>query len=407
MYIGITIGLQAENESIWINGIKMNAIFLMNALQIAGHKVVLLDTQSVVEEKDLDEKTVWDTKKFPVKKYIREVNKVDVLIMLGTSLQDSTLKHYKKSGPNKRIIKYACGNNYVIDMERCIFPKEGTEDSKTYYQKHIDEVWYVPQQGIHNHHYYMSLHNLEEDKVKPVPFIWDPLFLDEECENYMNRLKDSEKKGGSPIYQTGKLAENTKLSVYEPNMNVVKFSMIPTLIANEYHKLGGKFAELNIVSSASLAKNNYWKSIVSKLEMWKAERPHIKLMGRYNVIDILAHKTDIVISHQWDNPLNYAYLDAMYLQFPVIHNAPMIQDAGYYYEGFNIQEGAKLLKEVIETHDENHETYVERCEEVLTRYTVYNEGLIETYNKLLDNLVDGKNTHNLSYKYDWKTNLYK
>jgi hypothetical protein len=36
MYIGITIGLQAENESIWINGIKMNAIFLMNALQVAG-----------------------------------------------------------------------------------------------------------------------------------------------------------------------------------------------------------------------------------------------------------------------------------------------------------------------------------------------------------------------------------
>jgi Holliday junction resolvasome RuvABC ATP-dependent DNA helicase subunit len=85
----------------------------------------------------------------------------------------------------------------------------------------------------------------------------------------------------------------------------------------------------------------------------------------------------------------------------------MIQDAGYYYEGFNIQEGAKLLKEVIETHDENHEVYVERCEEVLTRYTVYNEGLIETYNKLLDNLVDGKNTHGLSYEYDWKTNLYK
>jgi spore maturation protein CgeB len=46
MYIGITIGLQTENESIWINGIKMNAIFLMNALQVAGHKVVLLDTQT-------------------------------------------------------------------------------------------------------------------------------------------------------------------------------------------------------------------------------------------------------------------------------------------------------------------------------------------------------------------------
>ena len=64
MYIGITIGLQQEDESIWINGIKMNAIFLMNALLETGNKVVLLETGSIVAEKDLDEKVVWDTKDF-------------------------------------------------------------------------------------------------------------------------------------------------------------------------------------------------------------------------------------------------------------------------------------------------------------------------------------------------------
>ena len=32
MRIGITIGIQKKNESIWINGIKMNAIFLAKAL---------------------------------------------------------------------------------------------------------------------------------------------------------------------------------------------------------------------------------------------------------------------------------------------------------------------------------------------------------------------------------------
>ena len=73
----------------------------------------------------------------------------------------------KNIKPSNKVIKYACGNNYVIDMERCLFPKEDT--SITYYQKELDEVWYVPQQGNHNHHYYMSLHNLPADKVKPVP----------------------------------------------------------------------------------------------------------------------------------------------------------------------------------------------------------------------------------------------
>jgi hypothetical protein len=85
----------------------------------------------------------------------------------------------------------------------------------------------------------------------------------------------------------------------------------------------------------------------------------------------------------------------------------MIQDAGYYYPDFDVKEGVKQLEYVFEHHNNNIDEYNERNEEVLTRYTVYNEDMLETYQKLLDNLVDRKNTHNLSYKYDWKTNTYE
>ena len=33
MNIGITIHLQEENESLWINGIKLNAAYLLKALK--------------------------------------------------------------------------------------------------------------------------------------------------------------------------------------------------------------------------------------------------------------------------------------------------------------------------------------------------------------------------------------
>ena len=128
---------------------------------------------------------------------------------------------------------------------------------------------------------------------------------------------------------------------------------------------------------------------------------------RYPIHYILSQMTDIVISHQWENPLNYAYLDVMYLQFPLIHNADMIKDAGYFYPDFEAEKGAELLKHVIENHDNNIDAYNERNEEVMTRYTVYNEGLVDTYTKLLDNLHAGENIHQLSLEYDWKTNLYK
>ena len=60
----------------------------------------------------------------------------------------------------------------------------------------------------------------------------------------------------------------------------------------------------------------------------------------------------------------------------------------------------------MKNHDVNMEAYNEQSEEVLTRYTIFNEYLVLTYSKLIDNLWEGKNMHNLSYKYNWKTNLY-
>jgi hypothetical protein len=106
------------------------------------------------------------------------------------------------------------------------------------------------------------------------------------------------------------------------------------------------------------------------------------------------------------NPLNYSYLDALYLQFPLVHNAPMIKDAGYYYAGNNIGSGAGQLKLAIEYHDHTIEEYNERSEKVLTRYTVYNEDLLETYKKLIETTM-GIKDHNLGSLYDWQTNLYK
>ena len=41
MVIGITIGITKEYESLWINGIKLNALFLANALKISGYPTIV------------------------------------------------------------------------------------------------------------------------------------------------------------------------------------------------------------------------------------------------------------------------------------------------------------------------------------------------------------------------------
>lgn len=423
MKIGITLGLQRERESMWINGIKLNAIFLQNALIKAGHDAILLDCFSQVKSnlKDgslNDDMIVWDTKKFPIYKFDRKVNSCDVLILLGVAINADKIENFKASGNNKKVIKYACGNNYVIDMETMLFKNnDEIKSDPTWLKNQVDELWYVPQQGYHNHHYYAVTHGLPLEKVMPVPFIWDPMFIDEVDEFYGRNKNDlGEPEEGVnfvPVYQPGKPINEKRLCVFEPNLNVVKFSMIPTLIAEDYISNGNEpFYRLYVGSGDRLYKNKFWKAFVQRLDMVKTKKNKddgslLLVEHRYPIHFTLAKFADVVISHQWDNPLNYAYLDVMYLQYPLIHNADMIKDAGYYYPDFKIKEGSKQLKNVLELHDSNIDSYNEKNEKVLTRYTVYNEEMLNTYNKLLDNLIQGSNKHKLSLEYNWETNLYK
>ena len=68
MLIGITIGITKENESIWTNGIKLNAIFLSKALRETGHTVTILDTGKALS-KITQDNVDFDIKEFPTKKY--------------------------------------------------------------------------------------------------------------------------------------------------------------------------------------------------------------------------------------------------------------------------------------------------------------------------------------------------
>ena len=397
MNIGITLGIQKEYESMWVNGIKLNAILLANALnQISGVSAYILDTSNKIE--DLT-KVMWDYTKFPVKRYQDAYKDTDLLITLGTSLPVVMLDEFRKTGNNKKVVKYQCGNSYVIDMERAIFPKEGQENVKAPWDGGADQVWYVPQQGYQNHDYYKVVYKTEE--VYPVPFVWDPMFLDRTVEAYKRTNK------AIPKYIPGKDNKDKKLNVFEPNMNVVKYSMIPILMAEEAYRQGIEYDQLFVSSGNRILKNGYFKSAISTLSGVHAKpKPKFQFTSRYPITHYLANSADIVLSHQWENPLNYAYLDVMYFNYPLVHNADMIKDAGYYYPDFEILKGVEQLKFAIEEHDDNLEAYREKNQKVLDRYTIKNKEMVETYKKLLDNLF-GYENHEMSYEYDWKTNVYK
>jgi hypothetical protein len=56
---------------------------------------------------------------------------------------------------------------------------------------------------------------------------------------------------------------------------------------------------------------------------------------------MLGREVDAVITHQWENDLNYLYWDVLSLGYPLVHNSSRIKDAGYYYPDFDPARVAK------------------------------------------------------------------
>ena len=393
--IGITIGLKDNKESIWTNGIKQNVLILTRLLKNSGenYEIKLLNTIEV----DWSEKPGY-LKDVEICTFKDSYMEMDLLIVMGAQVSNAEIKKFKESDPNKRVVSYKCGNNYVITMENILFKEE--EEGKVHqFEDSFDEVWYIPQQDEVNRGYY---HTLYRTNSLIVPFLWHNQYLLEALTDIEIGFKNGQFKKDYR-YRIGK--EKKRIGVMEPNLNIVKFSLIPAMIAEECYRgeTGKKHIEkLMLTNSEKIAKNKEFLGIISTFDLYKDNK--ISSESRYQTAYILSQYIDVLVCHQILNPLNYLYLDAAYMGYPVLHNAPMCKDLGYYYEGSDTVDGAKKLDYILTKHDENIDKYNDRNDKALMRYYADNPKLVKTYDRLIHNLFNGGNN---GLVYNSKTNLYK
>ena len=58
----------------------------------------------------------------------------------------------------------------------------------------------------------------------------------------------------------------------------------------------------------------------------------------------------IIVSHQQDNALNYLYLEALYLNLPLLHNSHFIKECGYYYPDNDIDIAKLHIAKILKDH---------------------------------------------------------
>jgi len=393
--IGITIGLQSIDESIWTNGMKQNILMFINLLKksVKNYDIYLLNTIDI----DLSKKPNY-LSDIQIDLFKNKYTDMDLIISMGSQVSLEEINHFKNIKPTNKVIGYKCGNNYILAVEELLF-QEGPKIGYIY-ENSFDEIWYVPQQHENNNGYYNTLYRT---KSILVPFVWSEKYLKDSLELIDFGFKEGIYKKDFK-YNPNKTQKT--LSIMEPNLNVVKTCIIPSLIAEESYrsKVGkDKINKLMITNSEKIKEHKTFLSMITTFDLYKDKK--ITVENRYQTSYFLSQYADIIICHQILNPLNYLYLDAAYMGYPILHNASMCKDLGYYYEGSSTKDGANKLNWILENHDNNLEAYQKRNKSVLDRYSINNLDLITTYDKLIENLFNGGNSENLIY--DETTNLYK
>ncbi|MDR6410972.1 DUF2827 domain-containing protein [Paraburkholderia terricola] len=365
--IGITIGLHHVAETLWNNGIKQNAVFLAEALRNCRNVVsaVLVNTTAIAITQALP----WDLRRWPTLSFDDAKDNIDVLIELGGQIDAAQTEYLKRRGV--RVVSYCCGFEYVHAMEAVLFGKQAWGEHLFVNQRY-DDIWVIPQVSHISQSYFEVL---RRRKARVVPFIWSPVFLDACTQDLPH--------AGQYRSRTGP----RRLSVMEPNIDVVKFCLYPAMIAELAYRLRPyDIALLQVTNADQIARNNV--DFIALMNQFDIVRQHKAVfLGRHGTPGFLARYTDIVVSHQWENPLNYFYLEVCWQGYPLVHNATLCADLGYYYRGHDVEEGARRLIEAIDTHDGQSESYRAHQRAVIQRFLPDNHEVVATYESLLEQVI--------------------
>lgn len=368
------MGLRAPGESLWTNGIKQNALFLAKLFKNSpwNHSVKILNTTDVPITAELP----WDISVYRTEQFEEGCGDLDVLIELGGQINYDQTKRIKSAGT--KLVSYCCGPEYVQNIEAMIFERPLWSD--IFINPHYDEMWVIPQVVDTSLQF---LKTFRKCRARAVPFVWDPMALQAATEDLPNRGE----------YRPGNKAK--LLTVIEPNIDVLKFCLIPILAAEvAWRKAPGAIGFLHVANADHLVhQNREFAGLMRRLDIVKAEKA--SFIGRVVTPTFLSSLTDIVVSHQWGLPLNYFYLECCWQGYPLIHNAELIPDLGYFYDGNNVEEAAARIVEAANFHDDIWEDYISLQRNRIEPFLATNTALADEYDDLLFDLVEGRSEFRL------------
>lgn len=368
--IAITISIKENETSIFVNGAKQAAFFLRQTL-LVRHNVVMvnLDRGSLSHAG-----TDWGIQDVPILSWnelMQSGKHYDLVVEEGMQLNTNQLHTFQKQGT--KVVTFRTGNDYFMTVEAITF-KTGAS-STLYNTNGYDMVWTIPSFNLSS----CFQHIVFRADVHVAPYVWSPFFL-----QGTTRLLTSRRK----YLPVNRSTPNAKIvAAFEPNLNIVKSSVIPMVIVEAFHRRYPELLEKAIITNtAKLVKNSEeFVHFAASLDITKDKK--IWFESRYKFGWFSSAHIDVVLSHHWANGLNFLYLDALHQRYPLVHNSEYFKDCGYYYPESDLEAAVSALYRAIVEHDDNLEAYAAAADACIYRYSVHNPANLAGFERLISKVM--------------------
>lgn len=364
MKIGITCIVKGDTN-VFSNGLLQNILTMKKLFDKSEmvDKCYLINTYT--PKPDEFKGTYWEKHNDFI--LINEIEQCDVIIVTGGFIGRENTDYLRSKG--KKVIQHVLSASLSLFTEKVIFSetKAGVYDAITY-----DAVWISPQFYQRDRFFVEAEHRCP---VYEAPYVWDPFFMEEDG-----------KRLGSDLLYAPNPNPAKRISIVEPNINMVKTCIVPLTIAEMVERSNPNLIRsIQTFGSQKISQNKDFIDFAGNLDITKAKKT--RFVGRYALSFILQSYTDIMLSHQNQCELNYAYFDAAWFGYPVVHNSPMLKDLGFYYEENNAAQAAAHIKDIVSIFDSQYIDYIKRSRNLISRYLI--EGNVKEYERLV-NLVLNK-----------------
>lgn len=337
MLPGLNIGISVftvRGGHILNNGVNQNLAFL--AMLLRAHpgvgQVYLLDGGDAGVLPDGMAEAIPG---IPLVKPQDVTHDLDVVIEMGAQLPVEWMRRVRARGA--KLVMFLAGHTFAGLAENPMFDRSG---GLFINGTPWHEVWILP------HHEYSCaplLRTLMRVPVHVVPHIWSPVYLE-------SQIAQVRAEGASFGFRPpGDAGDNSRsgwrIGIFEPNVSVVKNATIPMLACDKAFRDNPRAVDLMMVmNSFHMKEHRTFNSFATQLDLTRQGKATYE--PRLPFVACMAnHRLDAVVAHQWECGLNYAYYDALYGGYPLVHNSEFLRDArvGMFYPGFAASVGAAQI----------------------------------------------------------------